>query len=163
MRASFSTIGSRGDVQPVVALASHLEALGQEVRFSVPADFRDWVESFGIPGTPIGPAGAQVRCVPSDGRAAASDDGNDGRDIVRDVEFCRARVRRDCRSHQLQVAARSVAEKLGITCVFAAYAPVVLPSPHHALRPLPPLPGQAPPTTNDNSELWDRMWNGERS
>ena len=52
MRASFSTIGSRGDVQPVVALASHLEALGQEVRFSLP-DFRDWVESLGIPGTPI--------------------------------------------------------------------------------------------------------------
>ena len=29
----------------------------------------------------------------------------------------------------------------------------VLPSPHHA-PPLPPLPGQAPPTTNDNSEFW---------
>jgi vancomycin aglycone glucosyltransferase len=32
----------------------------------------------------------------------------------------------------LQVAARSVAEKLGIPYLFAAYAPVVLPSPHHA-------------------------------
>jgi vancomycin aglycone glucosyltransferase len=41
----------------------------------------------------------------------------------------------------LQVAARSVAEKLGIPYVFAAYAPVVLPSPHHARPPLPPLPG----------------------
>jgi hypothetical protein len=28
--------------------------------------------------------------------------------------------------------------------VFAAYAPVVLPLPHHAPPPLPPLPGQAP-------------------
>jgi vancomycin aglycone glucosyltransferase len=60
----------------------------------------------------------------------------------------------------LQVAARSVAEKLGIPYVFAAYAPVVLPSPHHAPPPLPTLPGQAPPTTNDNSELWAQ--NAER-
>ena len=62
----------------------------------------------------------------------------------------------------LQVAARSVAEKLGlgIPYVFAAYAPVVPPSPHHAPPPLPPLPGQAPPTTNDNSELWAQ--NAER-
>jgi vancomycin aglycone glucosyltransferase len=47
-----------------------------------------------------------------------------------------------------------VAEKLGIPYVFAAYAPVVLPSPHHAPPPLPPLPGQAPLLSNDNSELW---------
>src|SRR6516164_1336119 len=32
MRALFSAIGSRGDVQPVVALASHLKALGHDVR-----------------------------------------------------------------------------------------------------------------------------------
>jgi vancomycin aglycone glucosyltransferase len=56
----------------------------------------------------------------------------------------------------LQVAARSVAEKMGIAYVFAAYAPVVLPSPHHAPPPIPPLPGQAIPATNDNRELWAR-------
>ena len=50
----------------------------------------------------------------------------------------------------LQFAARSVAEKMGIPYVFAAYSPVVLPSPHHAP---PPLPGQVP-ATNDNRELW---------
>jgi vancomycin aglycone glucosyltransferase len=60
----------------------------------------------------------------------------------------------------LQVAARSVAEKLGIAYVFAAYAPVVLPSPHHAPPPLPPLLGQAPPATNDNNELW--AWDAAR-
>jgi vancomycin aglycone glucosyltransferase len=31
MRVLFSTMGSRGDVQPVVALASHLKALDNEV------------------------------------------------------------------------------------------------------------------------------------
>src|SRR5579871_5980174 len=55
MRILFSTIGSRGDVQPVVALASHLKALGHEVRVCVPPDFREWIESLGIPVTPIGP------------------------------------------------------------------------------------------------------------
>src|SRR5579872_2593407 len=45
---------------------------------------------------------------------------------------------------------------MGIAYIFAAYTPVVLPSPHHAPPPLPPLPGQAPPTTNDNNELWER-------
>ena len=43
MRVLLSTIGSRGDVQPLVALASQLRALGQEVRLCVPPDFRDWI------------------------------------------------------------------------------------------------------------------------
>jgi vancomycin aglycone glucosyltransferase len=49
MRVLLSTIGSRGDVQPLVALASRLRALGQEIRVCVPPDFRDWIESLGIP------------------------------------------------------------------------------------------------------------------
>ena len=64
MRVLLSTIGSQGDVQPLVALALQLRALGQEVRLCVPPDFRDWIDSFGIPVTPIGP---EVR------RFAASD------------------------------------------------------------------------------------------
>ena len=55
MRVLLSTIGSRGDVQPLVALALQLRALGQEVRLCVPPDFRDWIDSLGIPFTPIGP------------------------------------------------------------------------------------------------------------
>lgn len=38
MRMLLSTIGSRGDVQPLVALALQLKALGQEVRLCVPPD-----------------------------------------------------------------------------------------------------------------------------
>src|SRR3954471_20863638 len=55
MRVLLSTIGSRGDVQPLVALALELRALGQEVRLCVPPDFRDWIEGMGLPVTPIGP------------------------------------------------------------------------------------------------------------
>lgn len=57
----------------------------------------------------------------------------------------------------LQIAARSVAEKMGIPYVFAAYCPAVLPSVHHAPPELPPVPGAAPiPATSDNRELWAR-------
>jgi vancomycin aglycone glucosyltransferase len=56
----------------------------------------------------------------------------------------------------LQIAARSVAEKMAIPYIFAAYSPAVLPSPYHPPPPLPPLPGEAPPSTNDNRELWAR-------
>jgi vancomycin aglycone glucosyltransferase len=55
MRVLLSTIGSRGDVQPLVALALQLRALGQEVRLCVPPDFRDWIDSLDLPVTPIGP------------------------------------------------------------------------------------------------------------
>jgi vancomycin aglycone glucosyltransferase len=55
----------------------------------------------------------------------------------------------------LQIAARSVAEKMGVPYVFVAYCPIVLPSVHHSPPALPPLPGQPPaPATTDNRELW---------
>jgi vancomycin aglycone glucosyltransferase len=91
MRVLFSTIGSRGDVQPLVALASHLKALGHEVRVCVPPDFREWIESFGIPVTPIGPEVRRFAASTPDGhratpsandRPTASDGRSDGRDAI---------------------------------------------------------------------------------
>src|SRR5215831_20617097 len=55
MRVLLSTIGSRGDVQPLVALAFNLKAFGHEVHLCVPPDFREWIESLGLSVTPIGP------------------------------------------------------------------------------------------------------------
>jgi len=55
MRVLLSTIGSRGDVQPLVALALELRELGRDVCVCVPPDFRDWIEGLGIPVTTIGP------------------------------------------------------------------------------------------------------------
>jgi vancomycin aglycone glucosyltransferase len=161
MRILFSTIGSRGDVQPVVALASYLKTAGHDVRVCVPPDFCEWIESLGIPVTPIGPAvrgfaasRATVKPTPltADQRrrmveASVAAQFETLGSIARGYDAIVAAT-------ALQVAARSVAEKLGVPYVFAAYTPVVLPSLHHAPPPLPPVPGQAPPTTNDNRELW---------
>ncbi|KAK9371386.1 hypothetical protein V1509DRAFT_650976 [Lipomyces kononenkoae] len=42
------TIGSRGDVQPYIALARGLMADGHTVRIATHLEFKDWIESFGI-------------------------------------------------------------------------------------------------------------------
>src|SRR4051812_1839879 len=54
MRLLLSTIGTRGDVQPLVALALRLRALGQDVRLCAPPDFREWIEGLGLAVTPVG-------------------------------------------------------------------------------------------------------------
>ena len=165
MRVLLSTIGSRGDVQPLVALASHLKALAQEVRLCVPPDFREWIEGLGIPVTPIGPAVRQFAAsrpmatqpqtppTPEQRRQMADATvATQFETITAAAQGCDIIVA----ATALQIAARSVAEKMGIPYVFAAYSPVVLPSPHHPPPPLPPLPGQTPPSTSDNRELWAR-------
>ena len=165
MRVLLLTIGSRGDVQPLVALASHLKALGHEVRVCVPPDFREWIESLGIPVTPIGPevrkfaASRPMATQPQDPltpkqrhQMMEATVATQFETVTAAAQGCDAIVA----ATALQIAARSVAEKLGIPYFFAAYSPIVLPSLHHAPPPLPPLPGPAPPPTNDNRELWAR-------
>lgn len=45
LQFTFLTIGSRGDVQPYIALAKGLLADGHRVRIATHAEFRDWIES----------------------------------------------------------------------------------------------------------------------
>ena len=163
MRVLLSTIGSRGDVQPLVALALQLRALGQEVRLCVPPDFREWIESLGFPVSPIGPevrqfAAATASASPGPPSAELRRQLVDGT-VATQFETIKAAAK-GCDvivgATALQVAARSIAERMGIPYVFAAYCPVVLPSPHHAPPPLP-MPGQMPaPAGADNRELWAR-------
>jgi vancomycin aglycone glucosyltransferase len=166
MRVLLSTIGTRGDVQPLVALALALKALGQDVRVCAPPDFREWIEGLGIPAIPIGPVLRSFTvAAPSAAPAAAPAPLSPERrrqlaeasvatqfeTVAAAADGCDIIVA----ATALQIAARSVAEKMGIAYVFAAYCPVVLPSPHHAPPPLPPIPGQAPVSaTADNRERW---------
>ena len=161
MRVLLSTIGSRGDVQPLVALASQLRASGQEVRLCVPPDFCGWIESLGMSATPIGPelrtmATARPAVMPSPERRrelAEASVASQFEIIAATAHSCDLIVG----ATALQIAAPSVADKLGIPYVFAAYSPNVLPSPLHAPPPLPPIPGLPPAAaTTDNVELWAR-------
>ena len=163
MRVLLSTIGSRGDVQPLVALAFQLRALGQEARFCVPPDFREWIESLGFPVSPIGPevrqfAAATASASPGPPSAELRRQLVDGTVAIQFATIEAAAEGCDVivGATALQVAARSIAERMGIPYVFAAYCPVVLPSAHHAPPPLP-MPGQMPaPAGADNRELWAR-------
>ena len=168
MRVLLSTIGSRGDVQPIVALAVELEALGQDVRLCVPPDFREWIAGLGLPVTSIGPelrSTAKPKAAPAapispelrrqmiEGTVAAQFE-----TITAAAEGCDLIVG----ATALQVAAPSVAEHMGIPYVFAAYCPAVLPSPRHAPPVLGVLGDKPTPAMDDYSERWAadaRRWN----
>ena len=150
MRVLLSTIGSRGDVQPLVALASQLIELGQEARVCAPPDFRDWVEGLGIPFMPLGPEVNST--AKSDSVFASAQLTSDWiRQLMEGTvatqfetmpvaaEGCDAIVA----GIALNLAARSVAEFMGIPYVFAAYCPITLPSAHHAP---PKVPAWTPKT-----------------
>jgi vancomycin aglycone glucosyltransferase len=168
MRVLLSTIGSRGDVQPLVALALQLNALGQEVQLCVPPDFRDWIERLGIEVTPIGPelrqatAGKMSTAAPPAPeqlrQLAEATVATQFQTVAAAAQGCDLIVG----ATALQIAARSVAELLGIPYVFAAYCPTVPPSLHHAPIPLRLLGHTPAPATADNCELWAqdaRRWN----
>ena len=55
MRVLLSTYGSRGDVEPMVALAARLQELGAEVRLCAPPDeeFRELSARGGVPLVPF--------------------------------------------------------------------------------------------------------------
>lgn len=159
MRVLLSTIGSRGDVQPLLALALELRQLGHEARMCVPPDFRELIEANGFHVTAIGPELRKLTggnapkldvSTPEKRRALAE------ASVASQFEKV-SEAARGCdvivAATALQTAARSVAEILGIPYVFVAYCPAVLPSPHHA--PLP-LPGQPPADGAHNRELWAR-------
>lgn len=168
MRVLLSTLGTRGDVQPLVALALQLRAFGHEVRLCVPPDFRDWIEDLDIPVTPVGPEMRTAAPFGSPPVAPVQLPPERRRQLVEAtvaIQFAAiAAAAQGCdvivATSTLQIVARSLAEVMGIRYVFAAYCPAVLPSPHHAPPPFP-FPGHTPaPTTADNRELW--VGNAER-
>jgi vancomycin aglycone glucosyltransferase len=167
MRVLLSTIGSRGDVQPLVGLAWQLKALGQEVRLCVPPDFRDWIESLGMPVIPIGP---ELRSTGKPSPATAPPTPEQRRQMMEGTVTAQfetiTAAAQGCDvivgATALQVAAPSIAESMGIPYVFAAYCPAVLPSPKHA-PPILAMLGDKPATAKpDYRELWQqdaRRWN----
>lgn len=159
MRALLSTIGSRGDFQPLLALGVQLRELGHEARLCAPPDFRALAGEHGLPFVPLGPE-LQPSTSQTENQVPKKLTIDELRALVpatvagqfetvgAAAEGCDVIV--GC--NQLQVAARSVAELRGIRYFFADYSPVSLPSPHHAP---PPLPGRPPADPHaDDRTLW---------
>ncbi|MGW2054244.1 glycosyltransferase [Streptomyces sp. NPDC001840] len=156
MRVLLSTYGTRGDVEPLVALAVRLRALGVEVRMCAPPDeeFAERLAGLGVQLVPVGPP---VRELMRGTTLPSAAELSRYRTEMVDAQFdifptaadgCDALVA----AGLAQIAARSVAEAAGIRYVYVSYSAVNLPSPHHAP---PPRPGWPEPEANDNRTLWE--------
>ncbi|GAB2519435.1 glycosyltransferase [Nocardia heshunensis] len=161
MRVLLSTIGSRGEVQPMLALGLELVRQGAEVRLCAPPDFRGLIGAYGLEFVPVGPEVSQAGAVrgalptPQERRDMIAGTVADQFDAVgAAAEDCELLI--GCGA--LQIAAHSIAELRDIPYVYAAYAPNTLPSEH---LPPPPL-GPGVDTTADNLTQWKQdadRWN----
>lgn len=167
MQVLLSTIGSRGDVQPILALGLELQARGHHARLCVAPNFKEWIESYGLECIPIGPdlkkmTGGTVPgkpVLPSQEQLQAMAD-----QMVRGQFSVIGEAARDCdvivAAGALQIATRSIAEAHNIPYIFAAYCPAVLPSTNYP----PPSHGNAAHKTDglyphslsasENEQLW---------
>ena len=155
MRFLLSTIGSRGEAQPVTALAVRLKELGNDVTVVAPPDFEGLVTGHGIGFTPVGPAlrtAAVVRPTAGELRRLVEES---VREQFRVVTEAADRADVLVAGGALQHATRSVAESVGAHYVYASFCANTLPSPHHAP---PALLGSVPVegTAEENLAQWER-------
>ncbi|WP_086668288.1 glycosyltransferase [Lentzea kentuckyensis] len=152
MRVLLAGWGSRGDVEPLIALAVALRTAGAEAVVCVPPD-EEFEHRLAEHEVPFVPFGQSVRELVTSGRvdpptvAAALVDEWFG-PVARAAEGCDVMVV----TGLMPAGARSVAENLGIRYVLAMFHTISLPSPHRrpSGRPGKPLP----PEETDNRVLW---------
>ena len=167
MRALLAAVGTRGDVQPAVALALELGKRGHAVRMCISPNFVDWAKSLGLEALPMG---VEMRAPARGAAKAPTLTAEELRrlresmpDLITDQFETIGAAADGCNvivgANAHQYAGPSIAERNGIGCVTAVYAPVTLPSPE--LAP-PPTPGQAEATQVSIEERWRntaRAWN----
>src|SRR5258705_4241111 len=135
MKVLLAPYGTRGDVQPLIALGIALRDRGHRVEVSAPDNFRAWVESLGLPFHPVGLDMEEVL-------------GSAG-DKIRSLTWMMKHLAQDLIPAQfgslpqtfrdadiivgagLQFAGPSVAEHRQVPYVMVAYCPFALPSSHH--------------------------------
>ncbi len=155
MRVLLTTYGSRGDVEPIMGLATRVRELGAEVRVCAPPDFAGLLAGIGVPMVPVGPsASALTAAAPppsSMPEYAAALIADQFEAVTKAAEGCDVMVV----TGMLPAAAGalSVAEKLGIKAVSVTFQQLTLPSPHHEPLAYPGKP--FPPEPVGNREAWD--------
>lgn len=150
MRALLSAVGTRGDIQPILAVAQSLRKLGHEVRLCVPPNFLPWAAELGFEAVEVGvemrlptSKSADSRQPPEITPEFLRKMQQEMPDLITDqfnkigaaVEGCQVILGGNAH----QYAARSLAEVHQIPYFNALYAPVYIPSPDYAP---PPAPGQ---------------------
>ncbi len=169
MRALITAVGTRGDVQPALALAIELRERGHVVRLCVSPSFVAQATGLGFEAVPMGvemrmPAGSSSppKLTPEELRRLRES----MPDLITDQFETVGAAARGCHvilgANAHQYASPSIAEHLGISCVTAVYAPVAIPSTD--LSP-PPPPGATETTAESVADAWrqtSQTWN-ERS
>lgn len=161
MKLLLSSIGSRGDVQPLLALALELRARGHTPVLCVAPNFQPWIASFGIDVVPIGPDLEALTSTTPAPRGAAKPSPEQLQQIAHHTVAEQFRVMPEA-AHgcdlilvggMLQTAGRSIAELVGIPYVYAAYCPATLPSPDYPPATMGARHSQSLPA-EENRRLW---------
>ena len=157
MRILLSTYGSRGDVEPMAALATALQALGAEAVVSAPADL-EFLQLADRAGVELAPAFSPVRewieaakrapkSIPEYGAIMI---GAQHEAIMEAAAGCDAILATGLMPSV--GAAQAVAEIQGLAYGHVSLCPLFLPSHHHAPVEYPGHPN--PPDVTDPRELW---------
>lgn len=158
MRILLSTYGSRGDVEPLAALAVQLQAVGAAAVVSAPPE-PEFEELLARAGVDFVPAFMSVRQWIDEARRdprplpalAARMIPAQYESLDAAAEGCDAIVATGL--FPSCAAARNVADRRGIRYEQAVFCPMSLPSHHHKPFPRPGRP--LPPEMTDTRALWD--------
>jgi len=156
MRVLLTAWGSRGDMEPLAALALRLRELGAEVRVCAPPD-EEFAALFGRVGVAVTPLGPSTRSIAAGLKAPAPDAAfRLAAELVAARFETLATAAEGCdvilATGLMPAGARSVAEKLGIGYVLATFHIFGLPSRHFAPAARPGK--QSPEDETDNRVLW---------
>ncbi|MFD8082041.1 glycosyltransferase [Kitasatospora sp. NPDC059722] len=146
MRVLLTSWGSRGDVEPLAALAVELQRLGAEAAVCAPAD-DDFVALLARVGVPLVPLGPTVKSIVANPKPPTGEDAFRLAPALVEARFetLAAAAKDGCdailATGLMPAGARDVAEKLGVPYVFACFHIAGIPSPHFrpGRRPGPPL------------------------
>lgn len=153
MRVLLTTVGSRGDVEPVAGLAVALRGLGAEVRVCAPPD-EDFAALLGRVDVPLIPLGPTVRSVVGGEKPPTADDAVRFAAELVDARFDTLAAAADgcdvlLATGLMPAGAREVAETRGIPYVFACLQTFGLPSRHYP-------PGAWPGARAPEGEIQER-------
>lgn len=157
MRVLLTTYGSRGDTEPMAALAVALQAQGAEAVVCAPPD-QEFIDLLARAGVPFAPAFMGVR----DWISVAGKPPMDLPKRASQMAFAQlGAINRATQGCDLIVgtglmpsciASQALAEQKGIPYAQAIFCPLLLPSDHHAPFAYPGHP--LPPEVTDNRALW---------
>jgi len=167
MNTLISAVGTRGDIQPALALALELRKHGHSVRMCISPNFLDRARNLGLDALPMGvemrmpsqKSATPPKLTPEElKRLQASMP-----DLITDQFEVIGEAAKNCDiiigANAHQYAAPSIAERLGIHCVTAVYAPTAIPS--LSIAP-PPVQGQDSTADISIAEQWlnsRKIWN----